>query len=253
MSGLSSQARVFDGPMSGGHARPVVQGAFAPEVFLSSTCGRGGGNKSRLFQEKEFFMYWDKLKPENCFFVQVDFQACFSNLVDPKIVRLAQSNVRLMLDMFKTLGIPCIGTEHYRKGLGRTMPEILEKWHGSDIRDKLTFSCLGCDELVRDLENLGDRKIAIVAGIETHVCVLQTALDLLRRGCEVLVINDAVLSSSKLKWENGLQLAREAGARVVNTETLIFYLLQRVDRPEFKPLVKLLKEQKVYLSREDEH
>jgi nicotinamidase-related amidase len=194
--------------------------------------------------------YWNEVKPENCFFVQVDFQASFSGLVDKRIVRQAQSNLRLMLDMFALLDIPCIGTDHYRKGLGETMPEILEKWRGAEIRDKVTFSSLGCDELVKDLEKLGDRKIAIVAGIETHICVLQTALDLLRRGYEVLVVNDAVLSSSKLKWKNGLQLIRESGARVVNTETLIFYLLQRIDRPEFKPLVKLMKEQKAYLSRE---
>ena len=194
--------------------------------------------------------YWNEVKPENCFFLQVDFQSSFSSLVAPKIVRMAQSNVRLMLDMFRLLDIPCIGTVHYRKGLGETMPEILEKWQGAEIRDKQSFSSLGCEALRQDLEKLGGRKIAILAGIETHICVLQTALDLLRRGCEVLVINDAVLSSSKLKWENGLQLIREAGARVVNTETLIFYLLQRIDRPEFKALVKLLKEQKAYLSQE---
>ena len=194
--------------------------------------------------------YWNEVKPENCFFVQVDFQTSFSSIIDSRIIRQAQSNVRLMLDMFKLLNIQCIGTEHYRKGLGETMPEILEKWHGAKIRDKVTFSSLGCEELVGDMEKLGDRKIAILAGLETHICVLQTALDLLRRDREVLVVNDAVLSSSKLKWKNGLQLLRESGAHVVNTETLIFYLLQRIDRPEFKPLVKLLKEQKAYLAGE---
>ncbi|MDR0577253.1 MAG: isochorismatase family protein [Candidatus Accumulibacter sp.] len=195
-------------------------------------------------------MYWDNVKPENCFFVLVDFQASFFNLIDRKIIRLAKSNVCLMLDMFRTLDIPCVGTDHYRKGLGTTMPEILAKWHGAEIRDKVTFSALGCAELLKDLENVGNRKIAVVAGIETQICVLQTTLDLLRKGYEVLVVNDAVLSSSKLKWKNGLQLAREAGAHVVNTETVIFHLLQRVDRPEFKLLVKLLKDQKAFLSQE---
>jgi nicotinamidase-related amidase len=83
--------------------------------------------------------------------------------------------------------------------------------------------------------------------LETHICVLQTTLDLIARGYEVLVVKDACISSSRLKWENGIELMKDAGAHIINTETLIFFLLRRVDRPEFKPLVKLLKEQKEYL------
>lgn len=191
-------------------------------------------------------MFWNQVKSENSFFVLVDFQSSFFNILDPKVVKLSRSNILLMVKMFKTLNIPTIGTDHYRKGLGNTDSEVLKEWSGPEFKDKVTFSCLGCEEFKKE-QLPKDRRVAILAGLETHICVLQTALDLIRNGYEVLVVKDACLSSSKLRWENGLELAKEAGAKIVNTETLIFYLMQRVDRPEFKSLVKLLKEQKEYL------
>ncbi len=192
-------------------------------------------------------MFWDKVKTENSLFVLIDFQESFFNILSKKYVKIARSNIDLMVKMFKMLEIPMVGTDHYRKGLGTTDNRILDQWTGPEFKDKVTFSALGCDALMQDLKNIPNRKVAIVAGLETHICVLQTSLDLLRQGYEVLVVKDACISSTTLRWENGLELAKEAGAHIVNTETLIFYLLQRVDRPEFKPLVKLLKEQKTEL------
>jgi nicotinamidase-related amidase len=83
----------------------------------------------------------------------------------------------------------------------------------------------------------------VIAGLETHICVLQTVLDLLERNYQVVVLKDAVVSSTKLKWENAIQLMKEVGAHILNTETLLFYLLKRADTKKFKYLVKLLKEQ----------
>jgi nicotinamidase-related amidase len=191
---------------------------------------------------------WEKITPQNIFFVLVDFQTSFFNIIDENIVKLCRSNISLMVKMFNNLEVPMIGTDHYRKGLGSTDPVILADWKGPSFADKVTFSCCGCDPFLDDLKLVANnRPIAVVSGLETHICVLQTTLDLLAKGYEVLVVKDACISSSRLKWENGIELMKDAGAHIVNTETLIFYLLRRVDRPEFKPLVKLLKEQKEYL------
>jgi hypothetical protein len=73
--------------------------------------------------------------------------------------------------------------------------------------------------------------------------VLKTVLDLLERNYQVVVLKDAVVSSTELKWKNGIELMKEAGFQILNTETLLFYLLKRADTKEFKYLVKLLKEQ----------
>lgn len=187
-------------------------------------------------------MIFDSLKPENCFFVLVDFQEKFFPLIKKKHVKNARANVLMMVKMFKEMGIPMVGTDHYRKGLGLTDSEVLKEWSGADFKDKSTFSALGCDALLKDIDNLGERKIAFVAGLETHICVLQTTLDLIRKGHTPIIIPDACLSSTTLKWKNGLKLAKDNGAIIMNFETVMFYLLQRIGTPEFKMLTGLLKE-----------
>ncbi len=187
-------------------------------------------------------MIFDSLKPENCFFTLIDFQEKFFPLIKKKHVKQAQANILMMVKMFKELGIPMVGTDHYRKGLGLTDNKVLAEWNGAEFKDKATFSALGCDEFLKDLDGLGERKVALVAGLETHICVLQTTLDLIRKGYKPIVIADACLSSTTLKWRNGLKLAKDNGAVVMNFETVMFYLLQRIGTPEFKMLTGLLKE-----------
>ncbi|MCG8571622.1 MAG: isochorismatase family protein [Spirochaetes bacterium] len=184
---------------------------------------------------------WDKLKKENVFFFFFFFQEKFFPILKEKHVKLVRANILMLVKMFKELSIPMIGTDHYRKGLGVTDQKVLDIWNGPEIKDKMTFSCLGCEDFQKDLAPI-DRKIAVVAGLETHICVLQTTLDLMRKGYEVIVLSDACLSSSTLKWQNGLELLKDAGAKILNTETLLFYLFQQAGSPEFKYFTKLLKE-----------
>ena len=184
---------------------------------------------------------WDRIKSENLLFVLVDFQEKFFPIMDRRIVDIARKNLLLAVKMFAKLNIPMIGTDHYRKGLGLTDQSVLKEWMGPEITDKITFSCCGSDLFLKNLEQ-HKKPLVVIAGLETHICVLQTTLDLLKRGLEVIVLKDACLSSTKLRYENGLELMKDAGAKIVNTESLIFYLLQRADTPEFKYLVKLLKD-----------
>ncbi|MBI9098957.1 MAG: isochorismatase family protein [Spirochaetaceae bacterium] len=185
-------------------------------------------------------MIWDRITTENILFVLVDYQEKFFPLFKKKHLDVVQKNILLLVQMFGRMGIPMIGTDHYRKGLGLTEKKILENWTGESFKNKITFSCLRNDEFSADF-TAREKEIVVVCGLETHICVLQTVLDLKRRGKEVIVIKDGCLSSTTVRWENGLDLAREAGAHIMNAESLLFYLLERADTPDFKYLVELLK------------
>ncbi len=184
---------------------------------------------------------WSDLKRENLLFVLVDFQDKFFPILKESVVKLSRANINLIIKTFKMMNIPMIGTEHYVKGLGHTDKEVLSIWKDSPMSEKITFSCCGNKEFIKNLES-NSKPVIVVAGLETQICVLQTVLDLLKKNYQVLVVKDAVLSSTKLKWENGLEMMKDAGAHIINTETLLFYLLNRADTPEFKKFVPLLKE-----------
>jgi nicotinamidase-related amidase len=185
-------------------------------------------------------MIWDKLSKENILFVLVDYQEKFFPLIDDKYLKVVQKNILLLVQMFGKLAIPMVGTDHYRKGLGLTDKTVLSHWNGETFKDKITFSCMRNEDFQADfLKN--EREVVVVCGLETHICVLQTVLDLRKSGKEVIVIKDGCLSSTTLRWENGLELAREAGAHIMNAESLIFYLLERAGTLEFKYLIELLK------------
>ncbi|MBL6990698.1 MAG: isochorismatase family protein [Bacteriovoracaceae bacterium] len=184
---------------------------------------------------------WKKLTPENVLFLLIDYQQSFFKILKKSIVKDAHKNILLLIEMFKKLEVPMIGTEHYKKGLGDTDSEVLKAWGDAPVfTDKITFSCCGDEQFQQNLKN-NSRPIVVVTGLETQICVLQTTLDLLDQGYIVIVLKDAVLSTTKLKWENGLELMRQAGAHILNTETLLFHLLKRADTPEFKHMVKQLK------------
>lgn len=184
---------------------------------------------------------WNNIKSENLLYLVIDMQDKFYPLIPEGILKNAKNNILTLINMFNDLNIPCIGSEHYVKGLGHTDPEITAAWKGESFKDKVTFSCFKNHEFNDDLKQHG-RKIVVVSGLETHICVLQTVIDLLNDKYHVIVLSDTCVSSTKLKWENGIELMKDAGASIMNTETLLFYLLQRVDRPEFKKLVKMLKD-----------
>ena len=191
-------------------------------------------------------MTWTNISKDNFLFLLIDFQEKFFPLLKKSIVKRVKANILLLTKMFKELDIPMIGTEHYVKGLGHTESDILNLWGDAPMTDKVSFNCCGDEKFLQNLEKFS-RPFVLIAGLETHICVLQTVIDLLERNYQVVVLKDAVISSSKLKWKNGIELMKDAGAHILNTETLLFYLLKRADTPEFKYLVQLLKEQQTSL------
>lgn len=148
-------------------------------------------------------------------------------------------NSEILLAAARELGFPVIATEQYPKGLGRTVPELLELIAEEHIFSKNSFTAY-TDEVKLALEELGKKKV-LITGMETHVCVFQTARDLLKDGYQVFVVKDALASRSKANYRNGLDLMQSMGAVITNTETVVFDLLGVSGTPEFKVMSKLIK------------
>ena len=145
----------------------------------------------------------------------------------------------VLVEACRGLGVPVLASEQYPQGLGPTV-ESLAALLGDTPPGKLTFSCARDDGLKRAVEDSG-RKQIMVTGIETHVCVLQTALDLLAAGYEVHVPHDAVNSRRPADKEWALHRMASAGAVITSTESALFELLERCDTAEFKTVAKLIK------------
>ncbi len=169
----------------------------------------------------------------------VDVQEKLCGVMDPAILAQLTANVSIMLEAARELDIPAITTEQYTRGLGEIIPEIREKLQAPAI-EKMSFSCCGDKAFVSSLRSLRRGQV-IVTGMETHICVLQTVLDLLAEGFHVHVAGDAVMSRKKKNWKTGLNMAASAGAVITSTETVLFQLLKVAGTEEFKKLSKLVR------------
>ncbi len=148
-------------------------------------------------------------------------------------------NIRRLLDGAKLLGVPSHATEQYPSGLGPTTAVLAERL--PPIPAKQRFSCCGCEALPGDWPERGLDQI-VVAGIEAHVCVLQTVLDLLSAGYRVYVVVDAVGSRSALDAEIALRRLESQGATLTTTESILFEWCETAAAPEFKALSQLVRE-----------
>ncbi|MFQ6112988.1 MAG: hydrolase [bacterium] len=138
------------------------------------------------------------------------------------------------------LNVPIFITEQYPKGLGPTETRILEALQGEAPIQKMTFSCCANEQLVKQLKANNIQQV-IVTGIESHVCVQQTALDLLARDLQVHVPKDAVSSRKELDYRTALERMCKAGVILTTVETALFELLQQAGTPEFKEVAKFVK------------
>lgn len=169
----------------------------------------------------------------------IDVQEKLSRAMDLGILERATRNISILLEASAEMEIPVLATEQYVKGLGETIPELKGKFPGPAL-EKMTFSCCGGDGFNEELARL-KRPQVIVTGMETHVCVLQTALELLDAGYVVHLVTDAVLSRRKESWETALATLTAAGAVLTTTETALFQLLRISGTEEFKKLSKLVR------------
>jgi len=180
------------------------------------------------------------LGPEQCALIVVDIQ---EKLLPPiwekdRLVR----NAQLLIRLAGILKIPALVTTQYQKGLGNTVPEIAALLPETPSLDKLTFGCFGSEAFCSVLKRLpGQRTTVLLCGMETHICVMQTALGALREGYLVHVAADAVSSRTELNWRIGLERMRAAGAILSSTEMMIYELLRSSGAPAFKEMLAYLK------------
>src|SRR5262245_50694258 len=138
------------------------------------------------------------------------------------------------------LGLPLLVTEQYPKGLGHTLPEVRAALGSVEPMAKVAFSCWAVDGFAERLRSHGARAV-VVAGLETHVCVLMTALDLMAAGFTVHVPADATASRTRQNWGLGLETLRAEGAVITSTETVVFQLLGQADTDDFRAVAPLLR------------
>lgn len=167
----------------------------------------------------------------------IDIQEKLAPVVDKK--EMVIKNNIILIKAARILGLPIIVTEQYPKGLGATIPEIKAELSDSPIYEKINFSA-HTEEVAGALKEHGRPKV-LLTGMETHVCVFQTARDLLAQGFQVFLVEDAVSSRTKENYKSGKNLAASMGAVITNTETVIFDLLKAAGSPEFKELSRLIK------------
>jgi nicotinamidase-related amidase len=176
------------------------------------------------------------LAAENSRLLIVDVQEKLLPLI-PVAERLVH-NCRRLLDGAKVVSVPAFGTEQYPKGLGRTKAELAERL--GTIPDKLCFSCVPALGWGTAAELSDDRDQIVVAGMETHVCVLQTVLDLIAGGFRVYVPADAVASRSEMDWRIALDRMATSGATITTVESVLFEWCRQAGTPVFKEIQKLI-------------
>jgi len=168
----------------------------------------------------------------------VDIQEKFRDLIHD-IDGVLQGTGRLV-GFCRQLGIPVLVTEQYPRGLGVTVPEVRTMFREFNPLEKVHFSC-ALDDGFRTALAAAKRDQVILCGIETHVCVYQTAFDLLRDGKQVVVAADAVSSARAADRALGLQCMRELGAQVRNGQMIMFEILKKAGTPEFKDVAQYLR------------
>jgi nicotinamidase-related amidase len=180
------------------------------------------------------------LKPEQSALLVIDIQ---EKLLPPifqkeQLVR----NAQLLIRMAEILEMPVLVTTQYSKGLGNTISDVASLLPDANVFEKLTFSCFANDGFCSALKRLpGNRNTVLLCGMESHICVAQSALAALREGYLVHVASDAVSSRTEWNWKIGLDRMRAAGAVITSTEMAIYEALGSSGTSAFKDMLKHLK------------
>jgi nicotinamidase-related amidase len=178
------------------------------------------------------------LKPSDTLLLIVDIQEKLFRTMHAKEDLLA--NVQRLVRGAKALGLPIVWVEQNPKGLGPTVPEIAALLPDRTPISKFSFSC--CDnEACMLVLRKSDRNNVMVTGIETHICVYQTSMDLKAAGFEVEVVADACSSRTPENKQIGLEKCRGAGASITSVETVLFELLRVAQGPVFKEILTIVK------------
>ena len=183
-----------------------------------------------------------RLQREHTICVVIDLQTQLMSAMQDRIISETEKNTGLLIASLKILNVPIVVTEQYPRGLGPTSDTIKQALDDLYIPvEKVVFSCWN-EPLFRKKISAFKPGNIILTGIETHVCVLQTALDMLTEGYNVYIPVDTTCSRYKSDWKSALAMLDRAGAVITSVETVIFQLLEKAGTPEFKAISPLIKE-----------
>jgi nicotinamidase-related amidase len=179
-----------------------------------------------------------RIKRDNCTGLIIDVQERLLPVMADKEILVA--NCRKLVEGLQILGIPLVFTQQYSKGLGQTISEISSLQLPFSYIEKNTFSCLDEPVFANHLESSG-KSIVLIGGIESHVCVLQTAIDLQENGYHPVVISDCIGSRDVTEKTIALERFSLEGIRVSTVESILFELTRSANTIEFKSISKLVK------------
>lgn len=173
--------------------------------------------------------------------VVVDVQERLGSVMPAKVLGRMVQNTRLLLRTSALVGVPSIITEQYPRGLGPTVSEVSESVPEHSVRlEKTCFSCVGAEGFL-DALRAEARGQVILAGMEAHVCVLQSAAELVEAGWQVQVVEDAVCSRRLENYQNALERMRTLGIQVTNAESVVFEWLRDAGHQHFKTVSSMLR------------
>lgn len=181
-----------------------------------------------------------RLDADQAMLLVIDVQSKLLPLIEGR--QEVTFQIQQLLRGVRIFDLPVLATEQYPEGIGSTVPPVAELLTGSSapVLEKDAFSACGDDQVREALRRI-DRPQVIVCGIEAHVCVLQTTLDLVSMDHRVYICADAVGSRRRLNWQWGLSRMQQAGAVVTTTESALFELCERCRTARFKQLLGLIK------------
>ncbi len=178
---------------------------------------------------------------ENSALVVVDIQQRLGDAMPGKVLNRVLLNTTLLARASDLMEIPVMQTEQYPEGLGPTHAAVAEALPAATrVFAKQSFSCCGADGFEQAIDASGRRQFVLV-GMEAHVCVLQTALDLQRGGFDVFVVEDAICSRRLENYQNALDRLRQNGVHVVSAESVVFEWMGSATHPQFKAIQALLR------------
>lgn len=178
------------------------------------------------------------LNTENSIVLMIDVR---EKLVKATGAESEVKNAEKMISAANILNIPILVSEQYPKGLGATVTEVSEKFtKETKVVEKSAFSLLKEKNMLERIKSFGKKQV-ILFGIETHICVLQTALELIENGYEVYLIKNASKSRQEFEHLSGIDVMRSNGVNIVTLEIALFELLKTSKNPSFKEIQTLIK------------
>lgn len=169
----------------------------------------------------------------------VDMQTKLSLAMQPEAMQKAVQRLQILAQGARRLAVPMLLTEQYPQGLGPTLPEVLEYTGQAPVIEKTAFSACAAPKFSAKLSR--DKSQVILTGMEAHICVLQTALDLLAQQKQVFVVEDAIISRWPENRANAVERMRAAGCIITNTESVLFEWLRDAQHEAFKDIARSIR------------